>query len=364
MQEPLLPIVKVRMPPVEDLMPRLAEVLYCGMIAEGDHVYEFERRFADHFGLPNILGFSSGTGALHVALLSCGVSPGDEVVTTSMTAEPTNTTILQVGAVPVFADVLPDGNLDPGSVEASITARTRAILIVHYAGYPAALTTLRDIADRHGIALIEDCAHALGARYDGRPVGTFGDAAIFSFQAIKHMTTVDGGALVLRDPERIREARKLRWFGLEKGVPRTEIDIARAGYKYNMTNVAGLIGLLQLDGIDTALDRHKSNGRFFDAELAAIPGLSVVPIAPESDPSYWIYTLLSDDSQAVERALSNIKVAASKLHRPNHLHSVFQPYRRPLPGLDAFYRRLVHIPCGWWVSDEDRARIVQALRRG
>ncbi len=364
MPVPTLPIVKVRMPPADVLMPRLAEVLYGGMIAEGDHVYEFERRFAHHFDLPNALGFSSGTGALHVALLSCGVSPGDEVVTTSMTAEPTNTTILQVGAVPIFADVSLDGNLDPASVEASITARTRAIVVVHYAGYPAALATLRDIADRHGVALIEDCAHALGARYDGQAVGTFGDAAIFSFQAIKHMTTVDGGVLVLRDPERVREARKLRWFGLEKGVPRTEIDISRAGYKYNMTNVAGLIGLLQLDDVDTALDKHKLNGRFFDAELAAIPGLSVVPIAPESDPSYWIYTLLSDDSHAVEQVLSEIGVAASKLHRPNHLHSVFQPYGRPLPGLEAFYRRLVHIPCGWWVGDEDRARIVQALRKG
>lgn len=365
MSGPTLPIVKVRMPPAERLMPRLEEVFYGGMLAEGEYVYEFERRFAAHFGLPNVLGFSSGTGALHVALLSCGVRAGDEVITTSMTAEPTNTTILQVGAIPVFADVSQDdGNLDPNAVEASITARTRAILVVHYAGYPAPLSALRDIADRHGVALIEDCAHALGAQYSGRTIGTFGDAAIFSFQAIKHMTTVDGGALVLRDPERVREARKLRWFGLEKGVPRTEVDITRAGFKYNMTNVAGLIGLLQLDDIDAAIGRHKANGRFFDTELVTISGLSVAPVAPESDPSYWIYTLLSDDSEDVERILSKIGVAASKLHRPNHLHSVFEPYRRSMPGLETFYRRLVHIPCGWWVSDDDRASIVEALRKG
>lgn len=360
-----LPIVKVRMPPADELMPVLQSVLYGGMLAEGEYVYEFERRFAEHFGLPEVLGFSSGTAALHVAMLSCGVQSGDEVITTSMTAEPTNTTIMQVGAVPVFADVDPDnGNLDPCSVEACIGPRTRAILVVHYAGYPARLKALRGIADRHGIALIEDCAHALGARDQNGPIGTTGDAAIFSFQAIKHMTTVDGGALVLRDRARMRDARKLRWFGLEKGVPRTEVDITRIGYKYNMTNVAGAIGLHQLAGIDAALDRHRENGRFFDTELAGVPGLQPAHVVDGAEPTYWIYTLLCDDSEAVERRLAEVGVAASKLHRPNHYHSVFAPYRRPLPGLDSFYRRLLHIPCGWWVDDDARARIVDALRKG
>lgn len=365
MSEALLPIVKVRMPPRDALMPTLEEVLYGGMLAEGEYVYEFERRFAEHFGLPSVLGFSSGTGALHVALLSCGVLPGDEVVTTSMTAEPTNTTILQTGAAPVFADVDPQtGNLDPASVEACIGPRTRAILVVHYAGYPVALDAMRAIADRHGLALIEDCAHALGARYAGQAIGTIGDAAIFSFQAIKHMTTVDGGALVLRDPAKIHAAKKLRWFGLAKGIARTAVDITDAGYKYNMTNVAGVIGLHQLDDIDAAIERHISHGRAFDAALGTIPGLFTVPIDAASEPSYWIYTLLSDDSDAVERRLAEIGVAASKLHRPNHLHSVFASYRRDLPGLAEFYRRLVHIPCGWWVSDEDRHRIIAALSKG
>lgn len=362
---PLIPIVKVRMPPSDELMPQLEAVLYSGMLAEGESVYEFERRFSKHFGLSEVLGFSSGSGALHVALLSCGVEPGDEVITTSMTAEPTNTTILQVGAKPVFADVEAEtGNLDPASVEELIGPRTRAILVVHYAGYPVKLKQFRELADRHGIMLIEDCAHALGALYDGGPIGSFGDAAIFSFQAIKHMTTIDGGALVLRDRLLLNEARRLRWFGLEKGVPRTEIDIVRAGFKYNMTNVAAAIGLIQLDGIDGDISRHKSNGRFFDEQLAGIPGLSIVPIEPASRPSYWIYTLLADDTCGVERCLAGAGIQASKLHRPNHLHSVFAPYRRHLPGLDAFYERLIHIPCGWWVDHQQRELIVSALRRG
>lgn len=363
--ETVVPLVKVAMPPRERLMPALEAVLYSGFVAEGEHVYRFEKQFAEQFRLPQALGMSSGTGALHIALLLAGVKPGDEVITTSMTAEPTNIVILQCGAIPVFADVDPhSGNLDPASVEGSISPRTKAILVVHYAGFPARLRELRAIADRHGIPLIEDAAHSLGASYAGQGIGTLGDYSIFSLQAIKHMTTIDGGVLSLRNAAQVDEAKRLRWFGLTKGVPRTEVDITAPGYKYNMHNVAGVLGLAQLESIGGLIDRHIANGRYFDAEIARIPGLSVTRFDAEAEPSYWLYTVLSDDSDAIERCLADIGVSASKLHRPNHLHSVFAPMRRPLPGLESYYKRLTHIPCGWWVSDEDRARIVEALRKG
>ena len=362
---PSIPLVKVSMPPRERLMPALEEVLYSGMIAEGEEVYRFEAEFGARFGVPNVLATSSGTGSLHLALIMSKVRPGDEVVTTSMTAEPTNTTILQVGATPVFADVDPGcGNLDPTAVESCITPRTRAILVVHYAGYVADVVRLREIADRHGIALIEDCAHALGARIAGKPVGSFGDFSIFSLQAIKHMTTVDGGMLAIRDAESMPSARRLRWFGLSKGVPRTEVDITVPGFKYNMSNVTATIGLAQMSHIDGLLETHISNGRFYDSALRGVDGIEPATVIEGAQPSYWLHTLLADDSDDVEKCLLSIGVAASKLHRPNHLHSVFAPFRRPLPGLDAFYRRLLHIPCGWWVNAQDRERIVDALRKG
>ena len=353
------------MPPRERLMPALEQILYSGFIAEGEPVYEFERRFAAQFGLPVALGMSSGTGALHIALLMSGVQAGDEVISTAMTAEPTNVVILQCGAVPVFADVDPaSGNLDPDSVRSLITPRTRAILVVHYAGYPARLAELRKIADEHGISLIEDAAHALGAGYGDQAIGTIGDFSIFSLQAIKHMTTIDGGVLTMRDVSRADEARRLRWFGLSKGVPRTEVDIKAPGYKYNMHSVSAVIGLAQLEQIDGLIARHIDNGRFFDERLSRIPGLTITQFETAAKPSYWLYSVFSDDSAAVEAKLQSIQVAASKLHRPNHLHSVFAPMRRPLPGLDHYYRRLTHLPCGWWVSDEDRERIVDALAKG
>ena len=279
-----------------------------------------------------------------------------------MTAEPTNTTILNIGARPVFADVEPEtGNLDPASIERLITSVTKAICVVHYAGYPADLEALRAIADRHGLSLIEDCAHALGARNQGVPIGTVGDAAIFSFQAIKHLTTIDGGMLTFRDPSKIDGARRLRWFGLSKGVARTEVNISVPGFKYNMNNVTALIGRAQLPSIGKAISRHIANGRYFDRAFSDMPGVSPALVRSGSEPSYWIYTLLCDDAAAVEQALQEAGIMASKLHRPNHYHSAFAAYSNPMPMLEDFYTRLLHLPCGWWVTNEGREQIVSAV---
>lgn len=361
----MIPLVKVAMPERENLMPALEAALYSGMIAEGETVIHFEEAFARHFGLTNVAAMSSGTGALHIALLLAGAAPGTEVITTPMTAEPTTTSILQTGATPVFADVdSVTGNLCPSDVAARVTSRTCAICVVHYAGYPADLTALRAVADRHGIPLIEDCAHALGARWQDRPVGSIGDFAIHSFQAIKHMTTVDGGMLTLANPACLPEARRLRWFGMARNVPRTEVDIVRPGFKYNMTNVAATIGLAQLADIDARLTLHITNGREYDAALAGISGIEPAAIPADSAPSYWLYTALSDDAEDIIARLATIGVMASKLHRPNHHHTAFKSFATKLSGLDQFYRRLVHIPCGWWVNAEDRARIIDTLQEG
>lgn len=361
----MIPLVKVAMPDREALMPRLENVLYSGMIAEGDAVYDFEREFGELFGVNNVLAMSSGTAALHAALVLAGVGPGDEVISTSMTAEPTNTSVLYCGAKVIWADVDPKtGNIDPTSVRNKITSKTKAILCVHYAGYPVRLRELRAIADEFGISLIEDCAHALGAKYDGHQVGTIGHFGIYSFQAIKHMTTVDGGILTVSDSSLVPAAKRFRWFGMLKGVPRTEVDITSVGYKYNMNNVGATIGLVQLKYIDKVLQRHIDNGKYFDTELGKIQGMDFAQVEACAMPSYWLYTLLSEQSSDIEKALNVSGVSASKLHRPNHLHSIFKPSRSNLPGLDIFYKKLLHIPCGWWVTDEERQKIVEVLKKG
>jgi perosamine synthetase len=359
------PLVKVCMPPREVLMPELERVLYSGVIAEGQQVYDFEEQFSNQFGLTNALAFSSGTAALHAALLLAGVSQGDEVISTPMTAEPTNTSILYCGAKVVWADIDPiSGNLDPESVISAISPKTKAIIVVHYAGYPARLKELREIADKYGIFLIEDCAHALGATYAGKGVGSVGDFSLFSFQAIKHMTTIDGGVLVVKNPDQLLAAKKIRWFGMLKGVSRTEVDISSVGYKYNMNNVTATIGLSQLLGISSLLDKHKSNGMYYDNLISKIPGLDFARCDRDAESSYWIYTLLSEFSSDLEKALNTSGIQASKLHRPNNKHTIFMESNKNLPGLDKFYKKLLHIPCGWWVTDARREEIISILKKG
>lgn len=343
-------------------MPALERVLYSGHVAEGAPVQDFEQRFATQFGLPNAVATNSGTGALHLALLLAGVRPGDEVITTSMTAEPTNTVILQTGATPVFADVsVSNGNLDPVSVAGAITSLTRAIVVVHYAGYPADMAALKALAVRHGLKLIEDCAHALGAIAAGKVAGTWGDYGIYSFQAIKQLTTVDGGMLSLADTGQLPLARQLRWFGLTRGVPRTEVNIAMAGFKYNMNSVTATLGLMQLDGLAARMQSHIANAEYLNIRLRDAAHVRPADCGPQDRPSYWLYTLLCDDAERVERHLSEHGVTASKLHRPNHLHTVFGPLRHPLPATEDFYHQLLHIPCGWWLAPGERERIADLV---
>lgn len=361
----MLPLVKVGLPEPSILMPQLEKILYSGMIAEGEPVYQFEEIFKEKFGLKYALSMSSGTAALHAALVLSGVKNGDEVITTSMTAEPTNTSILQAGGIPVFADVdKQNGNISAESIVDKITEKTKAILVVHYAGYPVNLNNIRKIADKHGLKLIEDCAHALGAKYNQQMIGTIGDFGVFSFQAIKHMTTIDGGFLCMKNETDILKAKKFRWFGMEKGIPRPEVDITELGYKYNMQNVSATIGIEQLKIIQNRIDRHIENGQFFNDKLTSVAGVKPAVFDCLSEPSYWLYTLLCDDADDVISKLLEKGIMASKLHRPNHLHTIFYKETTKLPDLDVFYKKLVHIPCGWWVTDADRDNIFNILNGG
>ncbi len=368
-----IPLFKVFMPPREALMPRLEQVLYSGQVSEGAEVAAFEDAFGRGLGLDSrrsgVLSFYSGTAALHAALVLAGVLPGGEVISTAMTAEPTNMAILHAGAQVVWADVdAQNGNIDPASVREKITPRTQAIIAVHYGGIPVDLDALRAVAKAAGVPLIEDAAHAMGARYAGLPIGAHAEFVMFSLQAIKHTTTVDGGMLVCNGADDLdsllAQGRKFRWFGIDRAAPRTEVDVAQVGYKYHMNNVTAAIGLVQLEYRDAVIARHRENGRYFDAALAGIPGLRVCTWSEKAEPSYWFYTVLAERRDALMRHLAAHGIASSLAHKRNDLHSVFAASRCDLPGLDVFYRDMLHIPCGWWVGPAEREFIADTLRQG
>jgi len=361
----MLPLVKPYMPPREELMPEIEKVLYSGYIAEGEAAWAFEDGVREFLHNPNTLAVQSGTAALHIALSLLNVGPGDEVISTPMTSEPTNTTIAITGAKVVWADVDPNtGLLDPKSVREKITERTKAIMLVHYAGMVCDMDEFNKISEETGIPVIEDAAHALGAKYQGKVIGSNSRFTCFSFQAIKHMTTVDGGAIAFKDPDEVTPARKLRWFGLDKKVSRLENDITRAGYKYGINNLTGIIGVIQLRHVQEVINKYIENGKFYDEALKGAQGVTLVPYYQNTEPSYWLYTMKVEDRDNFIKLMESIDVTASPLHHRSDTHSVFAGSRCDLPNMEEWYSRFVHIPCGWWVDAETREQIVETIKKG
>ena len=361
----MIPIVKPFLPPREILLPRLEETLYSGYIAEGEKVYEFEKQFSNLVNNPYSLSLNSGTAALHIALLLAGIGPGDEVISTVLTAEPTNVAIKLIGAKVVWADVdKHTGLLDPESVRSKISDRTKAIMLVHYAGMVADLYAFQKLSKQFNIPVIEDAAHALGARYDGEPIGSFSDYTIFSLQAIKHMTTVDGGFLCVKSKEQQDKGRLLRWFGLDKTKPRLENDIQQPGYKYHMNNVNATIGLVQMKYVRDIIGQYIANGQYFDQALKGAEGVELLHYYPNTEASYWLYTMKVENRDNFIRMMADNGIAASELHLRNDRHSVFNESKAELPVFDEFYKKMVHIPCGWWVNIEDRQRIASVIKKG
>lgn len=361
----MIPIVKPFLPPAEELMPSLQETLYSGYIAEGEKVYQFEKEFSEYIGNPYCLSLNSGTAALHIALLLADVKEGDEVISTALTAEPTNVAIKLVGAKVVWADVDQNtGLISPQSVRSLITERTKAIMLVHYAGMVCDLTEFNKISLEYGIPIIEDAAHSLGARYNNKMIGTNSPYTVFSLQAIKHLTTVDGGFLTLKSEDNFTKGRLKRWFGLDKTKPRLVNDITEAGFKYHMNNVNATIGLVQMRHINEIIPSYIDNGKYYDSALQNVPGVNLVSYYPNTDPSYWLYTMKVENRDDFCRYMESKGITASPLHLRNDKHSVFKESKRDLPNLDIFYSQFVHIPCGWWVSKEERQYIIDTIKKG
>jgi len=361
----MIPLVKTNIPPRELLMPILEEVLYSGYVAQGDKVEEFERKFEEYIGSGNSLSLNSGTAALHVALILVGVKSGDEVISTALTAEPTNVAIKMTGAKIRYADIdIETGNISPASIEANINSATRAIMVVDYAGIPVNVNEIKAISDKYNIPVIHDAAHALGAKYDGLITGNHFPYTVFSFQAIKHLTTIDGGMLQLTSKEDYERGKLIRWFGIDKKLSRLDNNIQFQGYKYHMNNVNATIGLIQLADIDSIVNAHIDNGKYFDQELKPVGGVELLHYYPHSEPSYWLYTMKVENREGFIRKLGENGILASELHKRSDYHDYLNDFNSKLPNLDLFYKNMVHIPCGWWVTPEVREKIVNVVKGG
>lgn len=361
----MLPLIKTSIPPRGILMPRLEQVLYSGYVAQGEAVEEFERKFEEYIGGGHTLSLNSGTAALHIALILAGVKEGDEVISTALTAEPTNVAIKMVGAKVRWADVdYNTGNISPDAIEKVINSKTKAIIVVDYAGIPVDVKGIQALSEKYNIPVIEDAAHALGAKYNGKKTGNHFPFTVYSFQAIKHLTTIDGGALQILDKDLYERGKIIRWFGLDKKLTRMNNNITEQGFKYHMNNVNACVGLVQLEGINEIVDTYIKNGKYLDQKLEGLNGIELIQYYDNSEPSYWLYTLKVENRSSFIKMMEENGIAASELHKRNDLHTYLNDFPTSLPNLDKFYEKMVHIPCGWWVTQEDCDKMIDLIKKG
>lgn len=361
-----IPLFKVFMP--ESILKPLNEVLMSGYIGEGPRVKEFEKQLAPWFGNPNVLALNSGTSALQLALRLSGVGFGDEVISTAMTCTATNEPIMAMGAKIVWADIDPwTGNIDPADVEKKITPKTKAIMCVHWGGYPCELEELNAISQKHGLKVIEDAAHAFGGEYHGTPIGSHSDFSCFSFQAIKHMTTVDGGALTCRTSADCERGRLLRWYGIDRNSNRKDFrceeDILEYGYKFHMNDVTATMGLEQLKFVGETVAKHRANAAAYHQAFDGLEWIKTLRHDAQHNGAYWLYTLRVKEPRTFMAYMEEKNIVTSAVHARNDTHTMFKDFRANLPGVDEFVSEQVSIPVGWWLTEQERDYIIEAVRQ-
>jgi dTDP-4-amino-4,6-dideoxygalactose transaminase len=313
------------------------EVLAGDVLTHGPQAHAFEREFAMFMGEEaNTVSMSSGMAALHLAYWQLGIGVGDEVIVTAQTHVATAHAVEAVGATPVFVDCLPgSGNIDPALIEMAITPRTKAIGLVHFLGIPCDMDTIMAIAEKHALKVIEDCALAVGATFNDKHVGLFGDAACFSFYPVKHITTGDGGMFVSRHKDLADKVAKARAFGVDRSFTERSIsgmyDVPTLGINYRLSDINSSIGRKQLEKLDTILTRRRENFKSLKKALAEVQGIEVIDSQrPETVNSHYCLSIVLNDSLGAQR--NNV---VKRLSEAGVGTSVYYPH--PVPRL-AYYR--------------------------
>ena len=388
-----IPLFKVFM--ADTAAEEVGKVLNSGFIGQGSKVDEFETQLNDYFQHPYITTLNSATSAEHLALhlikkpksftkadgygvrenIWEGIEEGDEVLTTPLTCTATNWPILANNFKIKWVDIDPNTlNMDMDDLERKITKKTKAIMVVHWGGYPNDLDRLRQIQEKsmrmYGFkpAVIEDCAHSMGSKYKGKLIGTHGNICTFSLQAIKHITSVDGGLLFLPHQELNKRARLLRWYGIDRDSPRKdfrfEADIEEWGFKFHMNDVNAAVGIENFKHVDEIVGKHKANAKYYDDKLKNVSGLTLLERNPDMESAFWIYSILVDRKSDFMRYMKECGIAVSQVHERNDIHTCVKEYRSLLPNLDKTIGRVISIPIGWWLSEEDKEYIVKCIKKG
>lgn len=379
----------------EDAINAVANTLRSGMLTQGPKVEEFEKKLQSYFCTPHILTLNSATSGLTLAMRLLfnpdpetqwpGFDPTtDTVLTPALTCFATTTALLGNNVKLRWLDVDPTtANIDLSTLAEKLTPQTKVIYLVHWAGVPVDLTRLDQIlteaAPRIGFKprVVEDCAHSFGAKFNGKPLGNHGNICVFSLQAIKQLTTGDGGLIILPNKTLYNRAKLLRWFGIDRDKRnykskdfRLENDIQEFGYKFHMNDINATIGIHNLNHINTLNSMAVQTANYYNEQLKDISGIELLKVSPSASPVYWLYTLFvkshdGTDSKKQEfmKYMKDNKVMTSQVHNRNDINSCVSHYQESLPNLDTTENELVCIPVGWWVSPQQREYIVSKIKK-
>jgi perosamine synthetase len=350
---------------------QVAKVLDSTLLSEGKLVKEFEEKLSSNLGLLHPIAVNSGTIALHLALVLAGVKPGDEVICPAQTFVATALVIAQEKAIPVFADIQYEtGNIDPRSIEQKITRKTKAIVVVHWGGYPCDMKEINKIAKKHHLQVIEDAAHAIGATYEGKPIGSISDFTCFSFQAIKHITTGDGGAVCVRKVSLAKKAITRRWFGIDREGARPSIlgeriyDIKEVGYKYHLNDYAAALGIANLENFKKRLARRRMIAKRYRQALSKIAGIALFKEEKNRESAYWLFGFHVERREDFIRTLKSAGITASVVHLGIDHNSLFGGKQKNLIEQRRFDQTQIHIPIHDALSNADVEHIIHTINKG
>jgi dTDP-4-amino-4,6-dideoxygalactose transaminase len=390
-----IPLFKVFMSP--DAAPAVSTVLNSGFIGQGAKVDEFETNLSKQFKqtTSNVLTFNSATSAEHLAyhLLKTpgtfnipyeygsiptqwpGIQLGDEVLTTALTCTATNWPILANGLKLKWVDIDPTTmNICLKDLESKLSEKTKIVTVVHWGGYPVDLVELQEIKrrfkDKYGFSfmILDDSAHAFGSKLDGKLIGTFDTITTFSLQAIKHITSIDGGFWISPYKELNDRARLARWYGIDREGPRAdfrcESDIPEWGFKFHMNDVCATVGIENLKHADQIIGTHQSNAQYYNEQLKNVPGITLLENDSRKQSAYWLYTMRVENRDRFMQYMLDNGIVTSRVHERNDKHSCVAEFKADLPNVDLVAKDMICIPVGWWVTNEDMQYIVDTIKKG
>ena len=345
----------------------LRQVLHEKWINTGKREALFREKLREKFNFPNVVACNSGTSALRASLAALGVGRDDEVVSTPYTFIATNTSILEQGAKPVFADIdYHTLNISPRSIADKITRKTKASMCVHYGGNPGDMDAIREIGKTYNIPIIEDSAHALGSKYEGDYIGSKGDICTFSLQAVKIITTGDGGFISVSDPHLYKEVKKRVFFGVDRDSKRQSIvdplpeDIDVLGFKYNMNDIVATLGIVGIDDFDYPFGVRKWIGEIYRRELRDLRKIRLLHYPEENMPNYQIFPIHVDDRLAFAKHMHSKGIIVNVNNRRNDRYSIFGGLQ-DLPNTAKADEDTILIPIHADLSDDDVTRIIEAI---